>query len=234
MKTITKIPTHTGAVAGLALILALGGCFNNDTTVQDLSPFSVGNWRQLPKRAEIRVELVRLQHTTAFSTQAVLLDEAERGRLFGFVSQGSLGQSDQIVLRVPVEASGVRDPVTAARVDYLQNEFAVMGLPLQTSDVPLGLGQASDQLTVFVERAMAIPPDCSTDEPWVAHRPEVPVGCAFKSAIGMMAADPRDLVKGRTIGPADADSAARAVYGYRNPDQRNQDDGGLNEESTTE
>ena len=233
MKTMQKIPAHKGAITGLALILTLGGCYNNDTTVQDLSPFSVGNWRQLPQRAENRVELVRLQHTASFKSQAALLDEAELGRLLNFINQGSLGQSDQIVLRVPVEASGARDPVTAARVDHLANEFARMGLPLRASDVVQVDATASNQLTVFVERAMVIPPDCTTDQPWIAHRPEVPTGCSFTSAMGLMAADPRDLVKGRTIGPADADSAARAIFGYRNPDQRRQDDGGLQEESTT-
>lgn len=234
MKTTPKFRAPLGAATGLALVLALGGCFNNDTTVQDLSPFSVGNWRQIPKRAENRVELVRLQHTTAFPKQTVLLDEAERARLFGFISQGNLGQSDQILLRVPVEPSGARDPVTAARVDYLTGEFSRLGLPLQTADVPVSVGQTSDQMTVFVERAMVIPPDCTSDQPWVAHRPVVPVGCAYTTAMGLMTADPRDLVKGRTIGPADAESAARAVFGYRNPDLRNQDDGGLQEEATTD
>lgn len=232
MSTKRKIPVHKGTFTGLALILALGGCFNNDTTVQDLSPFSVGNWRQIPERPENRVEVVQIQHTAAFQIQAALLDEAERGRLFNFISQGGLGPSDQIVVQVPVEASGARDPVTAARVDYLANEFARMGLPLRSSDV-VHSGKAGNQLTVFVERAMVIPPDCESAQPWIAHRPQTAAGCAYTAAMGMMVADPRDLVKGRTLGPADADTAARAVFGYRNPEQRKQDDGGLQKESTT-
>jgi pilus assembly protein CpaD len=40
-------------------------------------------------------------------------------------------------------------------------------------------------------------------------------GCATETNLGLMVANPRDLVNGKTLGPADAEATAKAVQNYR-------------------
>jgi pilus assembly protein CpaD len=66
----------------------------------------------------------------------------------------------------------------------------------------------------------ALPPDCAslarsselTDAGW--HRPEMEWGCATYTNLAAQLARPEDIVKPRTLGPADAAVAASAVHRY--------------------
>lgn len=220
--------TLVGFVASLGLV----GCLPPDTTIQDYSPFSYGNWRQIPQRPDVHVEFVKLKHFADFQPQAVRLDATQRGHLQGFIAEGNLRQGDRVQIQVPLTA-GPLDPVTKARADHLRGELNSLGLPTSvvgTSALPSG----SNQVAVVVDRAMAIPPDCDAPEPFIANRPDYRIGCAYNSALGLMVADPRDLVRGQPLDPADAEVTARGIEGYRSPADREQDDGGITIEATSD
>lgn len=223
-----KAWTALGFTAGLGLT----GCLPPDTTIQDYSPFGYGNWRQIPGRPDVHVELVKLSHFAGFQPQAVRLDDSQRGELLSFVEEGNLRQGDRVQIQVPM-AKGPLDPITKARTDHLRGELTGLGLPITvvgTSSLPSG----SNQVAIVVDRAMAIPPDCETEAPWIANRPDYRIGCAYNSALGLMVADPRDLVRGRGLGHGDAETTARGIEGYRDPGEREQDDGGITIESTSD
>jgi pilus assembly protein CpaD len=71
-----------------------------------------------------------------------------------------------------------------------------------------------------VERYVVTPPDCPN---WTKSQNEdhenaqtSNFGCANLSNLGLMVADPRDLVIARQLGPASAAHASMAIQRYRN------------------
>ncbi|MDJ0611503.1 MAG: CpaD family pilus assembly lipoprotein [Kiloniellales bacterium] len=224
---------RASSLLALASGLGLMGCLPPDTTIQDYNPLTYGNWRQIPARPDVFVESVKLVHYADFEPQSVRLDAVERDRLQQFMAEGNLRLGDRIEVQVPQDPYGAATPKISARSDYMRDELSGLGLPITVVETP-ALPGGANYVAVVVNRAVVMTPDCDTGEPWIANRPDYQVGCAYNSALGMMVADPRDLVRGRLLGPADAESTARGIKGYREPAQRDQDDGGLNIESTSD
>jgi pilus assembly protein CpaD len=59
-------------------------------------------------------------------------------------------------------------------------------------------------------------------------RPDQPWGCTVNAALGMMVANPLDLVEGRELGPADVSQATGAMRRYRDDKVKE-----INKEDTT-
>ncbi len=197
------------------LAVGLGGC---GLPIQDYNPWKVGEWRQITDRPINHVEMVTLDHVVAFRPNAVRLDQAEIGRLIQFFQLGNIKSTDEIALHAPAAAGGPDAQVARARVDFLRQEFLTRGLPTRVyyghAGIPLS---DTDQIAVVVHRAIAMPPDCSVSDPVLPGRPSWIRGCANNAALGLMVADPRDLVRGRPTAPADGVAASKAVEGYRDP-----------------
>ena len=47
------------------------------------------------------------------------------------------------------------------------------------------------------------------------NQPHPNLGCSTATNLGLMVADPRDLMRGRPIGPMDGEFAAKGVFDYR-------------------
>ena len=135
---------------------------------------------------------------------------------------------------LPRAADGYHDAVTAARLEVIEGELLQLGLPVVIADSPMAETKGSEnQVAVLVERAIAVPPDCEVPQPALAQKPAWKAGCANTAVLGHMVADPRDLVKGRPLGPADGEMAAKAVENYRNPESEDGQSGALIIETTT-
>jgi pilus assembly protein CpaD len=77
-----------------------------------------------------------------------------------------------------------------------------------------------DQIRLIASRATAVNPDCpGYNEPVSEYdrfgRPDLNIGCANEINLGLMVADPNDLVRGRPLAPADAERSALAIQKYR-------------------
>ncbi len=215
--------TRTSAKAKALLLglaaatLALSGC--QDSDLQDSNPFLLAQWRQKPAPYENHVEFVTMNHVVAYAPDAIKPGVREFARLRDFVRQGSVTSQDEIVIDAARPAGGSLDPVSVARLEILEGEFLQLGLPVTIADLPLsGTGESSHQVTVAVKRAVAIPPDCSVPQPGIGQRPDRTPGCHNTAALSYMIANPRDMLKGRAIGPTDGETASRAVEAYRNPE----------------
>lgn len=194
----------------------------SSTDLQDANPLTLGQWRQMPAHAENSVELVSMDHTVAFAANAVRPGEPERQRMFDFLDNNKITSTDEIEFGAAAGPDGTYDPVTTARLEALENEFLQMGLPASISRDPAVIARGSaDQIAIVVYRAVAIPPDCTVPQPGFAQRPDWKVGCAVKASLGHMVANPRDLARGRPLGPADAEAVSRPIEAYRDPDTEN-------------
>jgi len=215
--TRTSPKTRTLLLGLAAATLVLSGC--QDTDLQDANPFLTAQWRQRPAQEENHVEMVTMDHVVAYAPSAIKPDNRQLARLRDFVREGSVTSQDEIVIDAARPAGGGLDPVSVARLEILEGEFLQLGLPVSIADAPLPeTGKAADQVTIAVKRAVAVPPDCTVSQPQIGQKPDRNPGCHTTGALSYMIANPRDLLKGRPIGPADGETASRAVEAYRNPE----------------
>jgi pilus assembly protein CpaD len=187
----------------LGLGLALAGC---------TPPTSEWSEAQSPKK--LQVDYVRLQHTAAFAPGSADLAEGEAADLAAFLEQSQVSGGDHVYLQPAGE-----DNLTAQRIAQLTRQLSPRGigasaLPPSAKDVP------ADHMLLVIERYVVTPPNCPdwTKPAYGAgHSNAMPsnYGCADVTNLGLMIADPRDLVIGRTLGPQEGNPATAAVLRYR-------------------
>jgi len=178
--------------------LALAGC----------TP-PVSEWSDAEASKQIRVDYVRLQHEAAFMPGSADLAEGEAEGLAAFLEQAEVAPQDQVFFQ-----PASNDKLAAARIGQLARELTQRGIGATTLP-PSATAIAADHMTVVVERYVVTPPDCPnwSKPPSGEHANTLPsnFGCADATNLGLMVADPRDLVVGRSPGPPRGDPA---LYGY--------------------
>ena len=202
-------------------VVMLGACHVDPNTQNPVTLFTShtidsANWQQIPARVVNQVEPITFVHTTKFDPGAIELSAAESDLLLAFLQTSGVHQGARIEIDGPRGGAGYFDPVTAARVAEIDATLSAIGL---RSSVPVRptttLLRPDDVIAVSVTRAVAILPDCSAPQPEPPMRPEYNFNCANTAALGMMAAKPLDLKRGRNEGAADGESAARVIELYR-------------------
>jgi pilus assembly protein CpaD len=187
----------------LSIGLALAAC--NPLT----PPFKPGD----SSYKQLKVDYVRLTHPAVFGPNAVKLSSDESQKLSAFLDNAQVSADDHVYIEQP--ASG--DRLSAQRISQIAHQLAARGIGVRTlpdkGDIP------ADQLTVLVERYVVTPPSCPdwTKDPVADHDNEVygNFGCANVTNLGLMVADPRDLVIGRQMGPEVGNPALAGIARYR-------------------
>lgn len=133
-------------------------------------------------------------------------DAAELGRA---VAAFGPAEAVHASISVPTNTS------PAAR-DALRRQLIVNGVPPTNIIVTTGAARDAE---VTLHRYVATPPECrnfSLDLNRSAIENSGPRGgCTNERNLTLMVEDPRDLVRGRSIGPADPDQTSNAVNRYR-------------------
>jgi pilus biogenesis lipoprotein CpaD len=188
----------------LCLALAIGGLQACD---------SPGEWSASEAPRQLRVDFQRLTHTAGFAPGATKLAPGEQASLTAFLQAAQVSTDDPVYLE-PVAS----DRLGASRVSVLARDltrqgYAVATLPAAADAVP------ANGLMVVVERYVVTPPDCPN---WTKSQSgdhenaqNSNFGCAELNNLGLMVADPRDLVISRQLGPANAAEASLAIQRYR-------------------
>jgi pilus assembly protein CpaD len=198
---------RTFPLVGLALLAGLAAC---------TSP--VDDWQPLEAPKTNTVALSRLTHTVQFAPGATRISAAERHRLAGFIADADLMAGEHVYLETPRG-----DAVSRAREDDIRRILARRGIlvgsipaSMTAPDSQIALG---DTVTIQLERYVVTPPDCPNWSKPTGGDPTNSVasnfGCATATNLGLMVANPRDLIAGRTPGPVDAEPTLIAVQNYR-------------------
>jgi pilus assembly protein CpaD len=208
----------------LAAVLLLTGCAAAGPAVPEG-----------PAAKSLRVEGARREHRVHFATDSAVLSPSERQRLLAFLRE--IGPDRRGVIRVAGHADERHTDAYNLALSARRAESVAAFL----SDH--GLDGATIEQTAFGERFPAVPestpaawrqnrrveiaaegyevvlPDCprwgDPSRPDFDNRPLANLGCATATNLGLMVADPRDLVRGRALGPADGTREAEAVVRYR-------------------
>jgi len=172
-----------------------------------------GEWSAAEAPRQLRVDFQRLSHTAGFGASATQLAQTEQESLTAFLQAAQVTTDDPVYLEGAASdrLSGAR--ISALARDLTRQGYSVATLPAAPDAVP------KNALLVVVERYVVTPPDCpnwtksSSDDHENAQSSNF--GCADATNLGLMVADPRDLVISRQLGPAGAAQAGLAIQRYR-------------------
>lgn len=179
-----------------------------------------------PKQNTIRNEVrwITFEHVVRFGPSSEAIDETERLRLQQFLARHDAGYGDTLLI-------GARgNGIAGASVRRAGRRESLVSAEIRKLKLPTGLlphtgatGKWDGSVKVVLGRYVVIPPKCPD---WSkradgdsANRPSSNFGCANTTNLGLMVANPGDLVRGRTPGPADGSVGARRYKTYREGDQ---------------
>jgi pilus assembly protein CpaD len=197
------------SLIGVACLVALAAC----------AVPGARQWQPIAGEAEKtnKVELTRLSHTVRFAAGASTLTPAETTSLLGFLDEADILYGDQLSLGMPAD-----DALSQRRAAAIRRLLAKRGVLVTVSPaaMPVGAGPASgNAMTVQLERYVVTPPSCPNWSKPTGGDPDNTVfsnfGCATATNLGLMVAQPRDLLVGRQPGPPDADPELHAIQNYR-------------------
>ncbi len=188
-----------------------------------------------PSPNELRVDAVRHEHRVYFATDSASLPAAERQRLLAFLRE--VGPDGRAVIHLAGHADerhtdAYNLALSARRAESVAEFLRQHGLddaPIEQvafgerfPAVPEHTPEAwrmNRRVEIATERHAVVPPDCPNwgdpRDPNFANRPLPNLGCATATNLGLMVAQPRDLIRGRELAPADGIRVAEAVARYR-------------------
>ena len=180
-------------LAAIFVLLALAGCkATADRTVTEYKKVN-------------KVEFVRFDHDVVYPNGEYRASTAEMERLTTFLRDIQVGSGDAVFV-----AGGSPDQRKVLGAHLAYNRLDVQ---------QVGENGTPGRVRVVVERYIVTPPNCPDWSKPMGHdsenTPGATFGCAITSNLGMMVANPRDLLRGRNPGPSDATAVSAAIARYR-------------------
>jgi pilus assembly protein CpaD len=192
-----------GAGLGCALALLAGCGSPNDDWQPGVSATQKTN----------EVEFSRIAHTVRFQSGASAMSPAETQSLAAFLDEADVFYGDHVYLAV-----ASNDGLAQKRQAAMRRTFAKRGVLVSVLPTNTGLAHG-DEVVVQLERAVVTSPRCPDWSKPPGGDPTTSVGsnfgCATTTNLGLMVAQPRDLLVGRQPGPADAEPGLAAIQNYR-------------------
>lgn len=193
---------RTTLLAVLAIIVA--GCAQ---TVADWTPDATPN--------ELEVQWITHEHSISFNNQANLLTHQESRSLDRFLGEIDLRPSDRLFVDVGPKTG---DVVSDKRVGAI-NEQLRHYVPGAQALVITGEKGNAGNVRLIVGRYVVLPPNCPNLSKPSDTNPgnfnDSNFGCSTQRNLGLMLANPGDLLRGRTLGPADGEALSRGIRAYR-------------------
>jgi pilus assembly protein CpaD len=189
-----------GALASSAL--AFAGC----------AP-QTSQWSEVEAQKENKISFIRFSHTVQFRANEDRMTPPEATRLATFMRDQNVGYGDQIYI-LPGDSN-----LAQRRQDAVAAAFVRGGLRVIRDIRIEGVAPAANEVRVIVGRHVVTPPPCPNwskrpDEDF-GNAPSSHIGCATTTNLGLMVANPSDLLMGQPTSPADGELAASRVESYR-------------------
>jgi pilus assembly protein CpaD len=186
---------------------------------------SLGNfedWSNVPEPKKPQVSQVQYSHQVSFDPASANLSGKEGDRLLGFLNNAKAARKDAFYLvsanaEVPVSLSDARKTNVA---DYL----STFGVEIRKLSGDFGVKIPQDHsVNLIIRRYVVTLPGCPD---WSGERftynnvPTSNWGCANATNLGLMVAEPGDLLRGRDEGYGDGEYAATSISNYRKGETR--------------
>lgn len=223
--TLRKLCLHAARVA-LAGIL-VSGCASQ-----------TAQWSGVEPVKRNRVDLVRLPHDVTFASGSNELAAAEAEKLQTFLDSVGFDYGDRLALDIGTAPSGSVSATASARADAVRRHLVRLGHEVEPKTIDHGVSPGPDAVRVIVERHVVTPPACpdwrQPASPNYNNAPTSNLGCASVTALGMMVADPRDLVEGAAFKPSDAGVTTRGIQNLKADEVKWRPDGKAGTSITTD
>jgi pilus assembly protein CpaD len=158
-----------------------------------------------------KVEPVRLIHDVKFAS-GNQLPANEAAQLDAFIDRLDVGYGDRVYV---LTESGGTAP-SRQRTDAVLRQLARQGV--QASSLPSPEAQPGI-VRIVINRHVVVPQHCPDwSKPATSDYSNTAMsnlGCANASNLGLMVADPSELIQGREPGAADGTASALAIQRYR-------------------
>ena len=211
------------------LALGLGAC------TPSLGPQPNLGWIEASSPKRLEVDPADYRHSVYFATDSSALTANERNRLLTFLRTVQPSARDSVRLEGHADeratelynlelASNRAEQVAAFLDEAGYGDLSVTttafgeALPAVPSTGPAAW-QLNRRVEVVLERYLVTLPGCpdwsresGTD---FDNLPFSNFGCATETNLGLMIAEPKDLVRGRPLGPADGTHQAEGIVRYR-------------------
>lgn len=183
--------------AVMAAVMTVAACVGN---TEYWSP------QEAPK--ENKITWITFSHTVGFASPASSLSKSDRAGINRFLDEIDVGDSDRVFIRA---RHGPDSHQVAAVAKHLR------ALRLRP-EIIVARG-AAHPVSVVIGRYLVTPPRCPdwTKQPGLdlANRRSSNFGCATTTNLGLMVADPGDLLHGAPLGPSDGVKSASTISIYR-------------------
>ena len=226
---------HTCRLGGLALVaVALAACAPGSA---EMNP--AAGWLEAGSPKQLEVDRAQYRHIVYFNTDRADLSGGEQDRLIAFLNAVEPKDADSIRIEGHADARATdlyNLDLAARRMDTVKrflNESGIERLTTHASAfgerAPAVAGnderawKRNRRVEIVLERHLVTPPACPD---WsrrsgvdYANKPHTNFGCATATNLGLMIAEPRDLVRGRKLAPADGVHQAEGIVRYREGEQ---------------
>jgi pilus assembly protein CpaD len=168
-------------------------------------------WSEADAHREIGVERVSFTYDVVFAPGNAQLSPVEAARLSDFLARQQVGYGDRVEIQVPTEDPRLAERRAAAVADVLARD----GI-----EAARGAAHAPGGIRLAVSRNVAVPPTCSdwrkADDDGDPSNTAMPnLGCANLRNLGLMVADPGELVAGHPLSAGSGEPLAAGVERYR-------------------
>ena len=199
---------HAGSSwAGLLCLVLLGAC-------DHIPDFKAHAPYDPPAAREPRVQAVAIAHKVAFTQGTVTLDAAAGRSIDAFLARQKVDRADALEIAIPAGGGEIARGRAERVVAYLKLKRLAAGLVID--DNPK---MVSDTVRLVVHRYQVTLPGCPdwSDRSGITHtnQPSGNWGCATAVNLGLMIANPGDLVYGRDGGPGDGAAQVLGIQRYR-------------------
>lgn len=191
----------------------------------------VSNWTPAESPKENQVDRAVFAHTIVYPAHADALGDREKKKFYQFLKD--VIQSP-LAVNVTIEEFGGR---SEKRVKDIERELLRYGIPHDLIVIDYdgmeepyaykgahkkGRASVGSGVKVIIERFVVIPPSCSNFSQQIGDAQQAYAhsnyGCATEANLGMMVANPRDLLRGRERAPYNGAVMAAGVNRYRRDD----------------
>jgi pilus biogenesis lipoprotein CpaD len=209
--------------------LGLGACTSN------LGPQSNLGWIEASSPKQLEVDRAEYRHSIYFPTDSSVFPAQERARLLTFLETVQPSGRDSIRLEGHADERASEQynlELAANRAERVEGFLREAGMgDLNITAVAFGeavpavpsTGPAAwsmnRRVELVLERYLVTLPACpdwsrqsGTD---FSNLPHSNFGCATETNLGLMVAEPKDLVRGRALAPADGVHQAEGIVRYR-------------------
>jgi pilus assembly protein CpaD len=196
---------------------------------------TVENWQEVKPQRQPEVQSVDHHHAVQFAGRSTRLSTYEEQQLSRFLASIGAARDNQFIIspRISAGDSGAGAQTARARAHTIARHLRARGLDPEIVLSPTETAGGLSRVDVVVRQYLVTLPPCPD---WTArpgwnfgNQPSSNWGCATATNLGLMVADPADLVRGAGSQPASAEPLVLSIDRYRRDEIKE-----LQVETTTE